>query len=263
MKLMRRVERELMNRRQFISRAVAGASALLLAGCNKLSETEWFPKLLGSADGLSNVAQHLVTSRKSMAQEFAEADLSPSFRSNGTSNPNSQIYAASAENGFADWILEVNGLVESPRQFSIAQLRELPSRTQITRHDCVEGWSAIGKWKGAPLHEIMALVKPQRQARFAVFHCADPMEEDGTKPYYESIDMEDAHHPQTILAYELNDQTLPVANGAPIRLRAERQLGYKHAKYIMRIELVESFAHIAGGKGGFWEDEGYAWYAGI
>ena len=263
MKLMRKVERELMNRRQFLTRALAGASALMLAGCNKLSETEWFPKLLGSAEGLSNAAQHLVTSRKSMAQEFTEADLSPNFRSNGTSNPNSKAYAASAKNGFADWVLEVNGLVETPTQFSIAQLRALPNRTQITRHDCVEGWSAIGKWKGVPLHKILAQVKPQPQAKYAVFHCADPMEEDGTKLYYESIDMEDAQHPQTILAYELNDVTLPIANGAPIRLRVERQLGYKHAKYIMRIELVESFAHIAGGKGGFWEDEGYTWYAGI
>ena len=263
MKLMRKTEREIMNRRQFIGRVVASAGALLLAGCNKLSETEWFPKLLGSAEGLSNVAQHLVTSRKSMAQEFTETDLSPNFRSNGTSNPNSAKYAALAEDSFAEWVLEVDGLVAQPMKFTLAQLRTMPSRTQITRHDCVEGWSAIGKWKGVPLHEIMAQVKPQPQAKYAVFHCADPMEEDGTKPYYESIDMEDTHHPQTILAYELNDETLPIANGAPIRLRVERQLGYKHAKYIMRIELVESFAHIAGGNGGFWEDEGYTWYAGI
>ncbi len=96
-----------------------------------------------------------------------------------------------------------------------------------------------------------------------MFHCADPMEEDGTAPYYESIDFDDAFHPQTILAYELNDAPLPIKNGAPIRLRVERQLGYKHAKYIMRIEFVEDFAHIAGGKGGYWEDHGYEWYAGI
>jgi DMSO/TMAO reductase YedYZ molybdopterin-dependent catalytic subunit len=106
-------------------------------------------------------------------------------------------------------------------------------------------------------------VDPLPNARFVVFHCADPMEDDGANPYYESIDMEDAHHPQTLLAYELNGETLPVANGAPIRLRVERQLGYKMAKYVMRIELVETFAHIRGGKGGYWEDEGYQWYAGI
>ncbi len=96
-----------------------------------------------------------------------------------------------------------------------------------------------------------------------MFHCADPMEAGGTSPYYESIDLEDAFHPQTILAYEMNDAVLPIANGAPIRLRVERQLGYKHAKYVMKIELVDSFARIAGGKGGYWEDQGYQWFAGI
>ena len=263
MKLMRRAERLMMSRRQFFGRALAGASALWLAGCNRLSETEWFPKILDSAEGLSNVAQHLVTSRTSMAQEFSEVDLSPSFRSNGTSEPNSKEYAALADKNFADWTLKIEGLVETPMQFTLAQLHAMPSRTQITRHDCVEGWSAIGKWTGVPLHQILAQVKPQANAKFAVFYCADPMEADGSNPYYESIDMEDAYHPQTILAYELNGKTLPIANGAPIRLRVERQLGYKQAKYIMRIALVESFAHIAGGKGGYWEDEGYSWYAGI
>jgi DMSO/TMAO reductase YedYZ molybdopterin-dependent catalytic subunit len=157
----------------------------------------------------------------------------------------------------------VDGKVDKPAMFTMTELRALPERTQITRHDCVEGWSAIGKWKGVKLSAILDAVKPQPSARYVVFHCADPMEDDGTKPYYESIDMDDAYHAQTILAYELNDQPLPAANGAPIRLRVERQLGYKHAKYIMRIELVDSFAPIAGGKGGYWEDEGYEWYAGI
>jgi len=262
MKLQRRSERTT-SRRQFLARLAAGTGALLLAGCDQLSRTQWFPKFLGSAEYLSNGAQHLLTSRKSMAQEFSEADLSPHFRSNGTSLPNNEQYAALAGNGFADWALEVGGMVEQPMKFTLAQLRALPSRTQITRHDCVEGWSAIGKWTGVPLHEVLSLVKPQTQARYVVFHCADPMEDDGSKPYYESIDMEDATHPQTILAYELNGTALPIANGAPIRVRIERQLGYKMAKYIMRIELVEDFSHIAGGNGGYWEDEGYAWYAGI
>jgi DMSO/TMAO reductase YedYZ molybdopterin-dependent catalytic subunit len=146
--------------------------------------------------------------------------------------------------------------------FSLAQLRAMPARTQITRHDCVEGWSAIGKWKGANLGNVLSLVRPNPSARYVVFHCADPMDDADTK-YYESIDMEDAYHPQTILAYELNDSTLPIANGAPIRVRIERQLGYKMAKYIMRIELVDSFASIGAGHGGYWEDQGYEWYAGI
>jgi len=139
----------------------------------------------------------------------------------------------------------------------------VPSRTQITRHDCVEGWSAIGKWKGARLGAILQAAAAKPSAKYVVFHCADPMEADGTSLYYESIDMDDALHEQTILAYEMNDKPLPVANGAPIRLRVERQLGYKHAKYVMRLELVESFAKIEGGKGGYWEDQGYEWYAGI
>jgi len=157
----------------------------------------------------------------------------------------------------------VGGLVDIPTEFSLDQLRALPARTQITRHDCVEGWSAIAKWKGARLSALLQSVKPQSRARYVVFYCADPMENDGTDLYYESVDLDDAYHEQTILAYELNDQPLPVPNGAPVRLRVERQLGYKHAKYVLRIELVESFAKIAGGRGGYWEDQGYQWFAGI
>jgi DMSO/TMAO reductase YedYZ molybdopterin-dependent catalytic subunit len=123
--------------------------------------------------------------------------------------------------------------------------------------------TTVGEWKGARLGALLEAVRPKSEVRYVVFHCADPMEEDGSSPYYESIDMEDAFHPQTILAYELNDEPLPVANGAPLRLRLERQLGYKMAKYVMRIELVEDFSKIAGGKGGYWEDQGYEWYAGI
>jgi DMSO/TMAO reductase YedYZ molybdopterin-dependent catalytic subunit len=251
------------DRRRFLVWLLAGAGTALLAGCDRLSSTEWFPKLLSTGERLSNHAQRLVSSRKTMAQEFSEADLSPSFRSNGTSLPNNPQYQALAKNSFAGWALEVGGMVERPLKFTLAQLHELPSRTQITRHDCVEGWSAIGKWTGVPLHEILSLVRPLPQARYVVFYCADPMEDDGTKNYYESIDMEDAYHAQTILAYALNGETLPIKNGAPIRVRIERQLGYKMAKYIMRIELVEDFDHIAGGQGGYWEDEGYEWYAGI
>jgi DMSO/TMAO reductase YedYZ molybdopterin-dependent catalytic subunit len=197
-----------------------------------------------------------------MAQEFTEADLSPNFRSNGTSNPDDAQYRALAAAGFAGYRLQVEGLVEHPAEFSLDELRSLPHRTQITRHDCVEGWSAIGKWTGVPLGTVLERVRPRPEARYVVFYCADPMNESGTR-YYESVDMEDACHPQTILAYALNGAALPIANGAPIRVRVERQLGYKMAKYIMRIELVGSFARIGGGKGGYWEDEGYEWYAGI
>ncbi len=249
-------------RRRFLVRAFAAGGSLLLAGCDRLSQTGWFDTILNSAEKLSGAAQRLVTSRRSMAQELTEADLSPTFRSNGTANPADAQYQTLAANGFADYRLQVSGLVERPSEFSLAELRALPSRTQITRHDCVEGWSAIGKWSGARLSALLEQVGPTPEARYVVFYCADPMDEAGTR-YYESIDMEDAYHPQTILAYELNDQVLPVGNGAPIRLRVERQLGYKMAKYIMRIELVADFGNIGGGKGGFWEDRGYEWFAGI
>lgn len=250
-------------RRRFLGRVVASLGAVGVAGCDRLSQSDWFPRVLGSAEKLNERVAALVTGRKAMAQEFTPADLSPTFRSNGTSNPDSREYQALAAGGFTGYRLEVAGLCAKPRSFSLAELKALPSRTQITRHDCVEGWSAIGKWEGAKLSALLDAVEPMANARYVVFRCADPMDSDGTSPYYESIDMDDAYHVQTILAYKLDDRPLPVANGAPIRLRVERQLGYKHAKYVMRLELVESFAHIEGGNGGYWEDQGYQWYAGI
>ena len=250
-------------RRRFLVRIAASLGALGVAGCDRLSQNDSFARLLGSAERLNGAVAKRVTGRKAMAQEFAPADLSPTFRSNGTAEPDNPQYAALAQNHFADYALEVSGLVAKPRSFTLAELRALPSRTQITRHDCVEGWSAIGKWQGAKLSAVLDAVEPSERARYVVFHCADPMEQDGTSPYYESIDMDDAYHVQTLLAYALNDAPLPVKNGAPIRLRVERQLGYKHAKYVMRLELVDSFAGIGEGKGGYWEDQGYQWYAGV
>ncbi len=251
------------DRRRWLARVASLAGAWALAGCSKLSQTEWFPKVLGVGEKASEAAAHLITSRKSMAQEFGEADLSPQFRSNGTFNPGSAEYQALLAKGFAGYRLEVAGLVAKPASFTLAELRALPSRTQITRHDCVEGWSAIGKWKGAKLGALLGEVRLKPRARYLVFFCADPMEDDPSSLYYESIGLEDAFHEQTLLAYELNGAALPIPNGAPIRLRVERQLGYKMAKYVMRVEAVESFSPIRGGKGGYWEDLGYQWYAGI
>ena len=250
-------------RRSFLLRAFGGLGALVLSGCDRLSRTTWFPPILESAESLTYRAQRLVTSRRSMAREYTEADLSPRFRSNGTAIPQDERYLALADGNFVDWRLRVGGLVERPLALSLAELRAMPSRTQITRHDCVEGWSAIGKWTGVPLGEVLQRAGVSPRARYVVFRCADPMEGTDESKYYESIDMEDAHHPQTILAYELNGEALPIQNGAPLRLRVERQLGYKMAKYLMSIELVEDFSRIRGGRGGYWEDQGYEWYAGI
>jgi DMSO/TMAO reductase YedYZ molybdopterin-dependent catalytic subunit len=249
-----------------MARLLSGSAALLLGGCDKLSESQWFPRVLGSAEAVNQHVQHAITGTQSLAREYPAADISPHFKSNGTHDPQDATYQALARDNFAGWRLEVGGLVERPAHFSLAELRALPSRTQITRHDCVEGWSCIGKWKGARLSALLDRVGVKPEARYVVFFCADPMDRnmDGTvNRYYESIDLAGAYHPQTILAYDMNDEVLPIPYGAPLRLRDERQLGYKMAKYIMRIELVQSFAHIGGGHGGYWEDQGYEWYAGI
>jgi len=259
-----KVSPQALAKRRFLSRVALGTGALMLGGCDRLNQSEWFPKVLSAGESLSKSVHHTLGGRRSMAQEFSEKDLSPSFRGNGNTDPESADYKAMAEQGFAGWKLKVDGLVDQPASFSLAELRAMPSRTQITRHDCVEGWSAIGKWTGVPLAQLLAAVRPKPDARFVVFHCADTFDDDnGAVPYYESIDMDDAYHPQTILAYGLNGADLPVTNGAPLRLRVERQLGYKQAKYVMRLELVEHFRQIGGGKGGYWEDQGYQWYAGI
>ena len=253
-----------MNKRQFLQRTLASISALALAGCDRLNMSPTFSKVLAIGESINKGVHQFVGGRVSMAQEFTEGDLSPTFRGNGSINPDDAAYRTLAAEGFANWTLKIDGLVEQPTSLTLAQLRAMPSRTQITRHDCVEGWSAIGKWTGVPLAQILALAKPTAQARYVVFHCADTYGKGATKtPYYESIDLDDAYHAQTIIAYGLNGKPLPVANGAPLRLRVERQLGYKHAKFLTRIELVESFAQLGRGKGGYWEDRGYQWYAGI
>ena len=251
-----------LDRRQFARRSLQLAALCLLAGCNRLSRSPTVAALLEGAEGLTRRVQQALRPRRSMAREFTEADRSPVFPTNGTTSPEDLEYQTLAASGFAAWQLEVGGLVERPARFSLEDLRRLPSRTQITRHDCVEGWSAIAKWTGVPLGTILDQVGVGPRARYVVFHCADSMDGTGNR-YYESIDFDDALHPQTILAYEINDRPLPVEYGAPLRLRVERQLGYKMAKYVMRVELVETFAAIGRGRGGYWEDRGYEWYAGI
>lgn len=240
---------------------LAGGSGLVLAGCDRLNANPDFRALLESAEGLHQRSQRLVGGYEPLAREFAEADMSPQFRVNGSSNVADIGYQQHVIDRFSRWTLAVDGLVRRPLALPLTALQALPQRAQITRHDCVEGWSAIGKWQGPQLARLLDLAGLLPGARYIVFHCADRM--DGT-PYYESIDLIDAFHPQTILAWRMNDRPLPVAHGAPLRLRVERQLGYKHAKYVMRIEARASLAGLYGGRGGYWEDVGdYAWYAGI
>jgi DMSO/TMAO reductase YedYZ molybdopterin-dependent catalytic subunit len=252
----------LLPRRRFLA---LSAASLLLGGCDRLSGAPDFQEFLASAEWLTYRVQRLLGGRHALAREFTAADVSPVFKVNGTRVPEGDEYAALREGNFDNWRLRVAGLVAKPLEFSLGDLRNLPQRTQITRHDCVEGWSAIGKWQGVPLAIVLARAALLPAARFVVFHCADVLEQtlDGNGQYYESIDLIDAFHPQTILAHSLNDAPLTIGHGAPLRLRIERQLGYKHAKYVMRIELTDKLDGFGRGKGGYWEDRGYEWYAGI
>jgi DMSO/TMAO reductase YedYZ molybdopterin-dependent catalytic subunit len=251
----------MITRRKLIGSLGAATGGLLLAGCNKINADPNVRSILTSAEGLTMRAQRVIGDRSAMAPEYGAADMSPIFRANGTRQPVGEEYAAHVAGGFADWRLAVNGLVARPLLLSLAQIRAMPHRTQITRHDCVEGWSAIGKWTGVPLKLLLDLAGLRSGARYLIFHCADRY---GASTYYESIDLIDAFHPQTIIAWALNDKILPVGNGAPLRLRVERQLGYKHAKYVTGVEAVASLAGQGKGKGGYWEDShDYEWYAGI
>jgi DMSO/TMAO reductase YedYZ molybdopterin-dependent catalytic subunit len=253
------------NRRGWLQAGLASAGALVLGACDKITSSPRGVAVLQSAEGLTRRVQRLVVNRTALAREFTPADISPDFRPNGSIDPQDADYLALKAKAFADYRLVIDGLVERPQSLSLADLRTLPSRSQITRHDCVEGWSSIAKWTGSLLGPLLDRAGLKSNARYIVFHCGDTLEEtlDGTGVYYESIDLIDAYHPQTILAYAMNDRPLPVAHGAPLRLRVERQLGYKQAKYIMRLEAVEDYRHLGRGNGGFWEDRGYEWYAGI
>jgi len=254
-----------LSRRTILVGALQGAGLFLLSGCEKffngLQQNKNFLSVLESAEGLNRRLLRFVTGKNRLAQEFGENNISTFFKPNGNPPPFTIDYRTNAASGWPTWKLDVAGLVKRPASFTLDELKAMPARTQITRHDCVEGWSAIAKWKGAPLSEIMKMVEPQSTARYVVFYCMDT--DDDGNAFYESIDLRDARHPQTILAYEMNGRPLPVPHGAPLRLRVETQLGYKMAKYIRRIEFVESFEQIARGKGGYWEDRGYEWYAGI
>ena len=246
-----------MKRRGFL----AGLGAAFLAGCNRVAESDTGSKLLGAAEKWHKSAHRLLNNRQALAPEYPREAVSPFFRGNGTVDPKNGDYPAHAANGFADWRLEVRGLVETPLSLSLDNIRKLPQRTQVTRHDCVEGWSAIGEWTGPQLSLLLEAAGLKPEAQFIVFRCADRL---AGGDYYESIDLVDAFHPQTIVAHLLNGEPLPIRNGAPLRMRIERQLGYKHAKYLTAIEAVASLDQIGAGNGGYWEDRaGYQWYAGI
>lgn len=245
-----------MKRRGFL--AAAGAS--FVAGCNRVAESATGQKLFGAAESWHQGAHRWLNPRTALAPEYPRHLLSPYFRGNGSVNPQNGAYPRHVAEGFANWRLAVTGLIRTPLSLTLDNIHALPQRTQITRHDCVEGWSAIGEWTGPKLSLLLDAAGLLPEAKFIVFRCADEL--DGAL-FYESVDLIDAYHEQTIVAHRLNGAPLPVKNGAPLRMRIERQLGYKHAKYLTAIEAVASLDGIGGGKGGHWEDRGYQWYAGI
>ena len=258
-----------MTRRRLLRAGLGTVTASALGGCkifDGLSAPDHrLRQFMERANDLTMAMQRGMLDRDALAQEFTPADIRQPQRPNGVTDPQDDAYVALRDGGFADYRLEVTGLVARPLSLSLADLRQMPTREQITRHDCVEGWSCIAQWTGVPLGHVLdqAMVRPS--ARYVLFHCFDTIERSlsGAVRYYETIDMIDARHPQTILAWGMNGGPLPVPNGAPLRVRVERQLGYKMAKYIRAIEVIDDFSAIGRGKGGYWEDRGYEWYAGI
>ncbi len=246
-----------MKRRLF----VAGALGAGLAGCGPIATALNNSSALRGALGIVDGPDDALLGGEHLAQEYPPSAIAPVFRTNGLPTPADAAYRALLASNFTTYRLTVDGNVERPLSLSLPQLERFPQRTQITRHDCVEGWSVIGEWGGALLWPVLAAARPHRSARYVVFHCMD--RDDSGVAYYESLDIPQAHQPQTLLATHLNGVALDPDHGAPVRLRVPTQLGYKSAKWVHRIELVATFSHIEGGSGGYWEDQGYEWYAGI
>jgi DMSO/TMAO reductase YedYZ molybdopterin-dependent catalytic subunit len=217
-----------------------------------------YGNVLRAGDALTYAAHRVLLPSGALVHEYGIGDLT-SFPATGTTNPAVTVKSALGDEyrkwqagGFVDWRLSVEGRVARPRDFSLTELKALPSRTQITRHTCEEGWTAIGQWTGVPLGAVLAAAGILPDARFVVLHSVDD--------WVDAIDMNDALHPQTLLAYGMNGSALPIAHGAPVRLRLERQIGYKSMKYVRRLVVTDRFDD--GGASGSIQN-GWAWYNGI
>jgi DMSO/TMAO reductase YedYZ molybdopterin-dependent catalytic subunit len=247
------VRRRGVSRRRFLA-GLSAVSGVALAGCDKdIYFPPHFGGLLDASDALTMSVQRLLLSRQTMAREYSREDISPHFPVEGTSLPFDADYRAAMDGGFESWQLPVEGLVKRPLSLTLADLKALPSRTQITSHSCESGWTAIGEWTGTPLSNVLELADLQREARYVTFECVDG--------WYDYLDLFDALHAQTILAYGMNGGPLPVEHGAPVRLRVERQLGYKHLKFVKRIRVVDQPDRIDYGDAPRLFH--YSWYAGI
>lgn len=246
-----------MKRKIFLASGLGAALSACAPIGTKLNENAGFHAFLQKAEALNEGA----IGTRGLVREYRPSDVSADFPLDSLPVPTDSNYTRMIAGGFASYRLAVNGLVERPQTFSLSELHALAHLSQITRHDCVEGWSAIAAWDGVRLSELLALVRPSDRARYVVFHSFD-RDANGT-PYYESLNLHQAAHPQTMLALRQNGKRIAVDRGAPVRLRIPTQLGYKSAKWVSRIELVASLNGLYGGGGGYWEDQGYEWYAGI
>jgi DMSO/TMAO reductase YedYZ molybdopterin-dependent catalytic subunit len=242
----------LITRRTAIITGISSVGALLLNGCVKPAPPT-YGNILRMGDDLTYTAQRRLLPGQSLAKEYKRSDRS-SFPATGSTNPGdaskpyyNKDYAQFQTHAFADWHLAIEGSVARPGNYSLDDLYKFPSRTQITRHTCEEGWTAIGEWTGVPLGSVLQHAGILSSARFINFFAYDG--------YIESIDMLDAFHPQTILAYGMNGNNIPIQHGAPLRLRVETQIGYKSVKYLQRILVTDKFLDQG--------DSGWAWYTGI
>jgi len=210
--------------------------------------------IYGLGETLTYASQRLLT-RHSLAREFSQSQISKRPLANEIA-PFGEAFKRLQAGGFADWRLSVDGMVDRPASFSLAQLKSYPSRSQITELSCEEGWTYIAEWIGVPLSHVLDLVGAHPQARYVVYFSIEP-------DWWESIDMADALHPQTFLTYGMNGDDLPVGNGGPLRLRLPRQLGYKSVKFITHLTVTDSLKVFGKGLGSASPEAGYAWYAGI
>ena len=213
----------------------------------------------GVGETLTYAAQRLLMSHHSLAREFNRSQISKVFPINGEP-PENETYQRQLAGGFHDWRLTVDGLVARPSSFSLADLRRCPSRSQITHQACEEGWSFIAEWTGVPLSNVLNLVGVRPRAKYVIFFAFDTQNGNAK---WNSIDMGDAWHPQTLLAYAMNGQELPTNHGAPVRLRIARQLGGKSTKYLSRITVADTVKNIGKGLGSSSPEAGFSWYAGI
>jgi len=247
-------------RRTFIKTVLAASAGLGSAAAYVLAEQHGLVPpdhvgVLGIGHTLTFGAQRLLLRYQPLAREFDRSQISTNFPAINTTLPDDPDYQRDMERGFSDWRLTVDGLVRRPLQLSLADIRAFPSRTQITEHICEQGWSAIAEWTGVQLSLVLTAAGVYPQARYVFFNCIDR--------WWDSLDMADAWHPQTLLAHSMNGQALPVPHGAPVRLRVERQLGYKHLKYVTAITVTDTAKDWGKGKGSEGAENGYSWYAGI